>query len=96
MRHINGLYTQRFNRAHRRDGPLFRGRSRALCLDAAAHLGAVVRYVHRNPVEAYFARDPGAYSWSSHPAYLHRRRRPRSWRGAGAGATKGGRWRSGW
>lgn len=26
MRHLDGLYTQRFYRAHDRDGPLFRGR----------------------------------------------------------------------
>ena len=26
MRHINGLYTQRYNRQRRIDGPLFRGR----------------------------------------------------------------------
>ena len=76
MRHVDGLYTQRFNRAHRRDGPLFRGRYRALCIEAEAYLGAVVRYVHRNPVEAKLARDPGAFRWSSHRAYLHPRRRP--------------------
>jgi hypothetical protein len=28
MRHLDGIYTQRFNRSHHRDGPLFRGRSR--------------------------------------------------------------------
>jgi len=76
MRHVNGIYTQRFNRAHRRDGPLFRGRYRALCIDADAYLGAVVRYVHRNPVEAKLVRGPGAFRWSSHRAYLHPRRRP--------------------
>jgi len=77
MRHLNGIYTQRFNRAHGRDGPLFRGRYRALCIDADAYLGAVVRYVHRNPVEARLVRDPGAFRWSSHRAYLAPRRRPR-------------------
>lgn len=76
MRHVNGLYTQRFNRAHRRDGPLFRGRYRALCIDAEAYLGAVVRYVHRNPVEAKLVRAPGAFAGSSHRAYLQPRRRP--------------------
>ena len=76
MRHLNGLYTQRFNRAHRRAGPLFRGRYRAMCLDAAAYLGAVVRYVHRTPVEAKLVRDPGAFRWSSHGAYLQAGRRP--------------------
>ncbi|WP_419659072.1 transposase [Desulfosarcina variabilis] len=30
MRHINGVYTQRFNRAHSLDGPLFKGRYKAI------------------------------------------------------------------
>lgn len=69
MRHLDGLYTQWFNRAHGRDGPLFRGRYRAVLIDADTHLLQVVRYIHLNPVEAGIARDPGAYSWSSHHLY---------------------------
>ncbi len=76
MRHVHGLYTQRFNRAHRREGPWFRGRYRALCLAAEASRGAVVRDVPRNPVEATRVRDPGAFRWSSHRASRHPRRRP--------------------
>ena len=34
MRHVDGIYTQRFNRRHGRDGPLFRGRYRAILVDA--------------------------------------------------------------
>ncbi|MEE8124282.1 MAG: transposase [Nitrospirales bacterium] len=34
MRHLNGVYTQRFNRVHRRDGPLFRGRYKASLVEA--------------------------------------------------------------
>ena len=30
MRHLNGVYTQRFNRYHKTDGPLFRGRYKAI------------------------------------------------------------------
>ena len=30
MQHLDGLYTQRFNRLHRRDGALFRGRYKAI------------------------------------------------------------------
>jgi putative transposase len=33
MRHIDGLYTQRFNRHHKRDGSLFRGRYKAILVD---------------------------------------------------------------
>lgn len=77
MRHIDGLYTQRFNRAHARDGPLFRGRYQAILVEAEAYLGAVVRYIHRNPITAGLAATPEAYSWSSHRYYLSPRMAPR-------------------
>ena len=70
MRHLAGLYTQRFNRAHGRDGPLFRGRYKAVVIDADAYLTAVVRYIHLNPVEAGLIQEPQAYPWSSHQTYL--------------------------
>jgi hypothetical protein len=34
MRHLDGIYTQRFNRRHRRDGSLFGGRYKAIVVDA--------------------------------------------------------------
>jgi REP element-mobilizing transposase RayT len=70
MRHINGVYTQNFNRRHTRDGPLFRGRYKAILVDAEVYLAAVVRYIHLNPVEAKKAKDPMDYRWSSHQHYL--------------------------
>ena len=51
MRHINGVYTQRYNRLKRTDGPLFRGRYKAILVDADAYLLQLSRYIHRNPVE---------------------------------------------
>ena len=71
MRHINGLYTQTFNRASRRDGPLFRGRYKAILVQADTYLAAVVRYIHLNPVQAKLVMQPEDYPWSSHAAYLH-------------------------
>jgi REP element-mobilizing transposase RayT len=41
MRHVDGLYTQRFNRAHGRDGALFRGRYKAVVIDADGYLAAL-------------------------------------------------------
>ncbi len=76
MRHLDGLYTQRFNRAHARDGPLFRGRYKALLVEADAYLAAVIRYIHLNPVAAKLVRRPEAYRWSSHGAYVGRQARP--------------------
>jgi REP element-mobilizing transposase RayT len=34
MRHLDGIYTQKFNRVHKRDGSLFRGRYKAILIDA--------------------------------------------------------------
>jgi hypothetical protein len=72
MRHINGIYTQRHNRLQRTDGPLFRGRYKAILVDADAYLLQLTRYIHRNPVEGR-GRLPtglGDYPWSSYPAYV--------------------------
>jgi REP element-mobilizing transposase RayT len=74
MRHIDGLYTQGFNRAHRRDGSLFRGRYKAILVDADEYLAAVVRYVHLNPVGAKIVKMPEEYGWSSHKLYLQKKR----------------------
>ncbi len=69
MRHVNGVYTQRLNRLLDRDGPLFRGRYRAIVVDADAYLLQVSRYIHRNPVEAGLVKRPDAFAWSSYRAY---------------------------
>jgi len=70
MRHLNGLYTQRYNRKYGRDGPLFRGRFKALLIEADSYLLELVRYIHLNPVHAGLAREPLGYIWSSHRAYI--------------------------
>ena len=70
MRHVDGLYTQRFNREHGRDGSLFRGRYKSILVDADEYLTAVVRYIHLNPVEAGMVRKPQGYKWSSHSFYM--------------------------
>jgi putative transposase len=70
LRHVDGVYTQRFNRIHRRDGPLFRGRYKAILIEADEYLKQLVRYVHLNPVQAKLVQDPAQYPWSSHKEYL--------------------------
>jgi len=70
MRHINGVYTQRFNRRHGSDGQLFRGRYKSLLVGADSYLLQLVRYIHRNPVNAGLAKTVDDYVWSSHKGYL--------------------------
>lgn len=71
MRHINGIYTQRFNRKHHVDGQLFRGRYKAILVDADSYLLEIVRYIHRNPVRADIVKHPEDYRWSSYREYIH-------------------------
>ena len=70
MRHLNGVYTQRFNQTHQCDGQLFRGRYKSILLDADSYLLELVRYIHRNPLEAGLVEEVNKYPWSSHKGYL--------------------------
>ena len=70
MRHVNGVYTQRFNRNHFLDGQLFRGRYKAILVEADSYLLELLRYIHRNPLEAGLVRVMDEYPWGSHQGYL--------------------------
>jgi len=70
MRHLNGVYTQRYNRTHHCDGQLFRGRYKCVLVDADSYLLELVRYIHRNPLEAGMVKALNKYTWSSHNGYL--------------------------
>jgi putative transposase len=70
VRHINGVYTQRFNAAHWLDGQLFRGRYKAIVVGEDSYLLQLVRYIHRNPVRAGLVDNAEDYRWSSHNGYL--------------------------
>lgn len=70
MRHINGIYTQRFNRRWKTEGQLFRGRYKAVLIEEDSHLLEVLRYIHRNPLRAGLINDLKYFPWSSHHGYL--------------------------
>ena len=72
MRHLHGVYTQRFNRRHQTDGPLFRGRYKAILVDKANYLAPVSCYIHRIPVDTGASDSIARYRWSSYPAYIKR------------------------
>jgi len=69
MRHVDGVYTQCFNRAHKCDGALFRGRYKAMVVEAETYLLELVRYIHSNPVRAGVVDTVDGYRWSSDQAY---------------------------
>ncbi|MDH3348383.1 MAG: transposase [Desulfobulbaceae bacterium] len=70
MRHLNGVYTQRFNRVHGYDGQLFRGRFKSILVEEESYLLELVRYIHRNPLRAGIVEQMDKYAWSSHRGYL--------------------------
>lgn len=72
MQHINGVYTQRYNRLRRTDGPLFRGRYKAIIVENDSYQLQVSRYIHRNPVEAHLVDRLEDYPWSSYPAFINK------------------------
>jgi putative transposase len=76
MRHINGIYTQRFNRMEKQDGPLFRGRYKAVLVDKDNYLLQASRYIHMNPVAAKLCKMPYAYKWSSCQYYVGHKKCP--------------------
>lgn len=70
MRHINGVYTQAYNRRHGKGGHLMQGRFKAVLVDRDAYLLDVCRYVEYNPVRVGWVKSPGAWAWSSHQAHV--------------------------
>jgi putative transposase len=76
MRHINGVYTQAFNRKHARVGHVFQGRFHASLVDRDAYLLEACRYVDLNPVRAGLVKDAGAWHWSSYRAHVGLANRP--------------------
>jgi REP element-mobilizing transposase RayT len=72
MRHVNGIYTQAYNRRHSKVGHLFQGRFKAVLVDRDAYLLEVCRYVDLNPVRSGMVRRPQDWTWSSYRAHTGR------------------------
>ncbi|MDA1372202.1 MAG: transposase [Proteobacteria bacterium] len=68
MRHLNGCYTQAFNRRHGRAGHVFQGRYRAILVQAESYLLELCRYVVLNPVRAGMTHKVELWPWSSYRA----------------------------
>jgi len=74
---LNGMYTQRFNRAHNRVGHVFQGRFKSIVVEKQSYLLELCRYVVLNPVRAGMVEDAGDWIWSSYLATTGECARPR-------------------
>lgn len=68
MRHLNGVYTQKFNRSHKRVGHVFQGRYKAILVQKESYLLELSRYIVLNPVRAQMVRAAKDWPWSSYRA----------------------------
>jgi hypothetical protein len=66
MRQLNGVYTQAFNKKHKRVGHVLQGRYKAILIQKESHLLEVIRYVVLNPLRAKIAQKPEWWKWSSY------------------------------
>src|SRR5262245_51770683 len=63
MRQLNGIFTQSFNRRHRRVGHLFQGRFKAILVEKESYLLELCRYIVLNPVRVKGRISPAAWKW---------------------------------
>ena len=70
MCEVNGVYTQGFNRRHRRGGHVLQGRFKAILVDRDSYLLEVSRYIVLNPVQAGMCDSAADWPWSSYPAVM--------------------------
>jgi len=68
MQHLNGVYTQWFNRRHSRAGHLVQGRFKSIVVEKESYLLELARYVVLNPVRARMVRSARDWRWSSYRA----------------------------
>ncbi len=66
MRHLNGSYTQSYNRRYARVGHLFQGRYKAILVQKESYLLELARYIVLNQVRAELLRTARECPWSSY------------------------------
>jgi putative transposase len=76
MQYLNSRYAQIVNVSMHRDGPLFKGRFKAILISADEYLIQLSRYIHLNPFKARIINDLSEFKWSSYLAYIGKTRYP--------------------
>jgi len=68
MRRLNQVYTQAFNRRHRRVGHVLQGRYKSIVVDKDSYFLELSRYIVLNPVRARMVKTARDWPWSSYRA----------------------------
>jgi len=70
MQNLSFRYTRYFNKAQKRQGPLFHGRYKAILIDHDVYLNDLVRYIHNNPIRSGAAKSADKAKWTSYNGYM--------------------------
>lgn len=68
MRHLNGVYTQTYNRRYKKVGHILQGRYKAILVEKEAYLLELCRYVVLNPLRVKARDRVDQWKWSSYRA----------------------------
>ncbi len=69
MHYINTGYAAYFNARHKRIGPLYQGRFKAMLVEQDEYLHYLSCYIHLNPVRAGIVKSPEEYTYSSYNVF---------------------------
>ena len=72
MRQVDGLYTQQYQRLKAANGSLFRGRYKAVLVQASSHLLPLSRFIHCKVK----ASELASYPWSSYVLFIRKSKTP--------------------
>lgn len=76
MQHLNGIYTQQFNKKHQRVGHVFQGRYKGILVDKEHYLLELSRYIVLNPLRAKIVEHVSDWKWSSYSFMLNTLKSP--------------------
>jgi hypothetical protein len=68
-RRVNAPFANWYNEVHERTGALFGARAK-MWIARPQNVGAVIAYIHNNPVRAGVVRRASQSTWTSHRAYI--------------------------
>ena len=74
MKRLCLRFAQHFNARYDRVGPVFQGRYKSQPVQSTRYFLRVLRYIHRNPVEAHIVSKMSDYQWSSYADYFEGRK----------------------
>ena len=70
MKRLSVRYVSWYNRKYNRLGPLFHDRFKSEPIEDDTYLLSLIRYIHRNPVQAGLCKNLEDYEWSSFAEYM--------------------------